>query len=161
METRNVPRSTIRRTVGWVIMKPCSMQSIPASSAAFTASSPWRWAAAIRPRRWASSATAVSSSVEYCCAPAGPNDATHPTRGAALDDLGTVLDLVADRPPDLVDAVGDALLDGEGHEVRRHPALGAGVEVAPVGQIAWPAGTMRRPSTQPASTASPRATSRR
>jgi hypothetical protein len=41
-----------------------------------------------------------------------------------------VLDLVADRPPDLVDAVGDALLDGQGHHVGRQAALGAGVEVA-------------------------------
>ncbi len=34
-------------------MKPCSMQSIPASSAALTATSPWQWVATFKPRRWA------------------------------------------------------------------------------------------------------------
>ena len=47
-----------------------------------------------------------------------------PARTAHLDQLGAVLDLVAHRLADLVDAVGDALLDGQlqhaGHERREH-----------------------------------------
>ena len=38
----------------------------------------------------------------------------HAARGADLDDLGAVLDLVADRLAHLADAVGDALLDASG-----------------------------------------------
>ena len=45
-------------------------------------------------------------------------------RDAHLDQLGAVLDLVAHRLADLVDAVGDALLDGQleraGHERGEH-----------------------------------------
>ena len=48
------------------------MQSMPASIAARMPSSPWAWAATLRPARWASSAMARSSSSEYCWAPAGP-----------------------------------------------------------------------------------------
>ena len=62
----------MRAMVSSLIMNPCSMQSMPASSAAFTAVSPWAWVATLRPRRWASSAIAESSAVEYCCAPGGP-----------------------------------------------------------------------------------------
>ena len=72
VETRNVPESTIRWIVSSEIIIPCSMQSMPASSAAFTAVSPGQWGATRRPRRCASSAITVSSSVEYCCAPGGP-----------------------------------------------------------------------------------------
>ena len=70
--TRNVPRSTISRSVWSLASEPCSMQSMPASTAARMASSPWAWAATLRPRRWASSTIALSSSSEYCWAPGGP-----------------------------------------------------------------------------------------
>ena len=40
-----------------------------------------------------------------------PGVGHHPARGADLDELGAVLDLVAHRLADLVDTVGDALLD--------------------------------------------------
>ncbi len=72
VDTRKVPVSTIRWMVASPIIIPCSTQSMPASMAAFTAWSPWAWVATRRPRRWASSAIAVSSSVEYCWAPGGP-----------------------------------------------------------------------------------------
>ncbi len=58
--------------VASLISDPCSMQSMPDSTATRTASSPWQWAATLSPARWASSAMASSSSVEYCRAPAGP-----------------------------------------------------------------------------------------
>ena len=48
------------------------MQSMPHSMATRAASSPWQWAATLRPARWASSTIASSSSVEYWRAPAGP-----------------------------------------------------------------------------------------
>ena len=41
----------------------------------------------------------------------------HPTRRADLDQLRTVLDLVADRFANLIHTVGDPLLDGQGHDV--------------------------------------------
>src|SRR3546814_14220811 len=58
--------------------------------------------------------------------PARGEDAT---RRAALDELRSVLDLVADGAPDLVDAIGDALLHAQRPHVRRQAALGARVEV--------------------------------
>ena len=54
----------------------------------------------------------------------------HAARPAALDDLGAVLDLVADGLADLVDPVGDALLDRQRHDVRGERRLRARVEVA-------------------------------
>ena len=57
-------------------------------------------------------------------------DEITPPERAALDELGAVLDLVADRSTDLIDAVGDALLDGERHDVRRQTALRARIEMA-------------------------------
>src|SRR3546814_5952044 len=62
----------------------------------------------------------------YTTRPARGDDAT---RRAALDELRSVLDLVADGAPDLVDAIGDALLHAQRHHVRRQAALGARVEV--------------------------------
>src|SRR3546814_10963128 len=58
--------------------------------------------------------------------PARGEDAT---RRAALDELRSGRDLVADGAPDLVDAIGDALLHAQRHHVRRQAALGARVEV--------------------------------
>ncbi len=83
------------------------------------------------------------------------------TRNADLDQLGAVLDLVAHRLADLVDAVGDALLDGQlehaGHERREHRR----VEVAAGRRDGMARGIMRGPSIQPASIALPSATSSR
>ena len=139
VETRNVPVSTIRWMVSSPIIIPCSMQSMPASRAAFTAWSPWAWVATRRPRRWASSAIAVSSSVEYCWAPGRTGGRHHAAGGAALDELGAVRDLVADGLADLADAVGDALLDGHPHDAGSEAALRAGVEV-PAGRADGVAG---------------------
>src|SRR3546814_10865195 len=47
--------------------------------------------------------------------PARGDDAT---RRAALDELRSVLDLVADGAPDLVDAIGDALIHAQRHHVQ-------------------------------------------
>jgi hypothetical protein len=54
----------------------------------------------------------------------------HPARRADLDQLGAVLDLVADRLAHLRPAVGDALLDGDGQDVGRERLEHRGVEVA-------------------------------
>ena len=54
----------------------------------------------------------------------------HAARGAHLDQLGAVLDLVADRLAHLVDAVGDALLDGERQDAGAERLEHRGVEVA-------------------------------
>ena len=81
-------------------------------------SSPWAWAATLRPARWASSTMAASSSSEYCWAPAGPVWDITPPEAHTLINSGAVLDLVADGLADLAHAVGDALFDGEGHDVR-------------------------------------------
>jgi hypothetical protein len=87
VETRKVPVFTSRWIVSSVIMNPCSMQSMPASSAALTAVSPWQWVATFRPRRCASSAIAVSSSVEYCWAPGGPAEEITPPEAQHLISL--------------------------------------------------------------------------
>ena len=63
----------------------------------------------------------------------------HTTRGAALDQLGAVGDLVADGLADLADPVGDALLDRHPHDPGGQPALGARVEV-PAGRADGVAG---------------------
>ncbi len=73
---------------------------------------------------------AQSSSSEYCCAPAGPGVGHDPARGAHLDELGAVLDLVADGFAHLAHAVGDALLDGEGEDVWREGLEHGRVEMA-------------------------------
>ena len=91
VDTRNVPVSTIRWIVSSVIMNPCSMQSMPASSAALTAVSPWQWVATFSPRRCASSAIAASSSVEYCWAPGGPVGEITPPEAQHLITLAPYL----------------------------------------------------------------------
>ena len=50
-------------------------------------------------------------------------------RGAHLDELGAVLDLIADRLAHLADAVGDALLDRQRHDVRGEGLEHGGVEM--------------------------------
>ena len=55
-------------------------------------------------------------------------------RCADLDHLRPVLDLVADRFAHLADPVGDALLDGQRHDVRRERLEHGGVEVAAGGR---------------------------
>ena len=58
-----------RVTHGGMRMRIAAM---PASMAARMPASPCAWAATRKPARWASSTTTFNSSVEYCCAPAGP-----------------------------------------------------------------------------------------
>jgi hypothetical protein len=53
----------------------------------------------------------------------------HTTRRADLDDLRAVLDLVSHRCAHLADPVGDALLDGQRHDVRREGLEHRRVEV--------------------------------
>ena len=112
METRNVPVSTSRWMVSSLIIIPCSMQSMPASRAALTA------VVAVGVGR-DPEAPAVGlvgdrgqllGGVLLRARRAGRRH--HAAGRAALDELGAVLDLVADGLADLVDAVGDALLDG-------------------------------------------------
>lgn len=62
--TRKVPRSAISAMVSSSSRKPCSMQSMPTSTAERTASAPWVCAATFSPRRWASSTMARSSASE-------------------------------------------------------------------------------------------------
>ena len=130
VDTRKVPVSTIRWMVSSLIIIPCSMQSMPASIAALTAVSPWAWVATRRPRRWASSAIAGQLLGGVLLRARRTGRRHHAARGAALDELGAVLDLVADGLADLVDPVGDALLDRHRHDARRQAALRARVEVA-------------------------------
>ena len=104
--------------VSSLISEPCSMQSKPASIAARMPSSPWACAATLSPARCASSAIAASSSFGVLLSARGAGVRHHAARRAHLDDLGAVLDLVADRLAHLADAVRDALLDGERHDVR-------------------------------------------
>ena len=106
------------------------MQSMPHSTAARIASSPWQWAATFRPARWASSAMAASSSVGVLPGAGRAGVGHHAARRADLDDLGAVLDLVADGLADLGHAVGDALLDGQRQDVGGEGLEHGGVEVA-------------------------------
>ncbi len=130
VETRKVPVSTSRWMVSSLIIIPCSMQSMPASSAAFTAWSPWACVATRRPRRWASSAIAVELLGGVLLGTRRAGRGHHAAGRAALDELGAVGDLVADRLADLADPVGDALLDGHPHDAGREAALRARVEVS-------------------------------
>ena len=57
-------------------------------------------------------------------------------RRADLDQLRAVLDLVADRLAHLADPVGDALLDRQGHDVRRERLEHGRVQVPAGGVMA-------------------------
>jgi hypothetical protein len=101
--------------VSSVIIIPCSMQSMPASIAP------------------------TMCLVSDCCqlfggvllGARGAGRGHHAAGRAALDELRPVLDLVANRLADLVDPVGDALLDCHSHDAGRQAALRARVEMAP------------------------------
>ena len=64
--TRKVPLVFMRARVSSVRNEPCSIESIPALTAARAARSPCEWAAVRRPSRWASSTMAASSSSVSC-----------------------------------------------------------------------------------------------
>ena len=119
-----------RSMVSALISEPCSMQSMPHSTATRMASSPWQWAATFSPARWASSTMASELVGGVLAGAGGAGVRHHPARGAHLDDLGAVLDLVAHGLADLVDAVGDALLHGDGQHVGGEVLEHRGVEVA-------------------------------
>ena len=159
--TKKVPVSTMSWMVSSSIKKPCSMQSMPASMAERTASSPWQWVATLSPRRWASSAMAVNSSVEYCCAPAGPVCDITPPEPQHLISWAPYLIWyrTARRISSMPSATPSSTVIGRASGARAWNMVGS--RWPPVGVMACPAGTIRGPSTQPASMASPRATSSR
>ena len=109
---------------------PCSMQSMPASMAARMPSSPWAWRGHLEPGpvRFVDDGPQLLVGVLLGARRAGVRH--HATRGADLDHLCAVLDLVAHRLADLADAVGDPLLDGQLHDVRREGLEHGRVEVA-------------------------------
>ena len=125
------PVRSCRSNVSSLISDPCSMQSMPHSTATRMASSPWQWAATLRPARWASSTMASSSSVGVLAGAGRAGMGHHPSRGADLDQPGAVLDLVPDGLADLGHAVGDALLHRQRQDVRRQGLEHGGVEVPP------------------------------
>ena len=77
--TRNVPFDFMRARVSSVRNEPCSIESMPASTAVRAATSPCACAAVLRFRRCASSMIAVSSSSVSCgAATSSPSDSTPP-----------------------------------------------------------------------------------
>ena len=99
------------------------MQSMPQSTACLTASAPWVWAATRSPPvRLVDDDAQFLVRIVLCPGLTGQrHDAA---RAAHLDQLGSVLDLVAHRLADLIDPVGDTFLDGQlqhaRHERREH-----------------------------------------
>ena len=54
----------------------------------------------------------------------------HPARSAALDEIDSMLDLVAHRLAHLVDPVSDSLFERQRHDVGSKRTLGAGIEMS-------------------------------
>ncbi len=127
------PSPTSRSRVSSDMSEPCSMQSIPASRAARIPSSPWAWAATLEPGPVGLVDDGRQLLVGVLLGAGRPGMGHHPARRAHLDQPGAVLDLVADGLSDLAHPVGDALLDGEGHDVGRQGLEHGRIEVAPGG----------------------------
>ncbi len=105
------------------------MQSIPHATACLTASAPWVCAATLQaaPVRLVDDRAQLLVRIVLCASFSGQRH--HAAGDAHLDQLRAVLDLVAHRLADLVDAVGDALLDRQLERARHERGEHRRVEV--------------------------------
>ena len=138
--TMNVPRSSASSCVSSLMSDACSMQSMPASIAALIPWSPCACAATRMPAPMGFVDDRPQLLVGVVLRTRGAGERHHAARRAHLDLRGAVLDLVAHRPADLADPVGDPLFDGQGEHSRCEALEHGRIEVSTAGRDGVPGG---------------------
>ena len=154
--TSQVPRSFISASASSVSIEPCSMEFTPAAIAATIPSGPCACAATRSPCRAASSTTASISASESCCAPTVASCESTP---AVAQILITLAPYFAWCRTAAITSSGPSAIPCSTPRRSTPGAQPVSSQCPPVMPMAWPAGIMRGPGTQPSSMARMSATS--